>query len=94
MGVLRPVPIVETVRHPTAVEVVAALREFVEQSSGVDDLVLMRPDQARVLVERVDELARTLRLLADRIAGPPDDGAAVPPQDAQPSPKGTTPAKG
>lgn len=94
-GNLQRLPIVDTEQWPTASEVVAGLRSFLDQSESTQDLVLMRVNQARVLVERIDELASVLRTTADRIAGIVAQDAQDGAQSAeQPSGGVTTPPKG
>lgn len=68
-GQFDPVPIMETSSvPPSAEDVMAALRDFVRQA-GPGDLVLLRPDQARVLYDRCAAAAKQLRRVADGLDG-------------------------
>lgn len=84
-GRLVPVPTADTEQHPSAGLVVEALRSFLEQAQA-DDRILLRPEQARVLVELAEDAAQQLRRLADRLAPQQDKPAAV--QDAAQPPAG------
>lgn len=67
-GNFTQVPILESERFPSVPEVLAGLRSFCDKAED-GDFVLLRPEQARILVELADELALTLRKSAQRLDG-------------------------